>query len=534
MISAMEKQFILVFLKHCKSFLQLHQVHAYVITTGVLNEHPWFILPNILCTITNLAAANHITVSSSSHRKLMNYAVSVFDCVKCPSTFCYNTMIRVQTLLSSPASALHLFAHMRRVSVPPDFHTFPFAIKASGYLRMPVIAAALHSQALKFGFITDSFVLNSLVHVYAIFEHLNDACLIFEESKHKDIVSYNALIHGFVKAGDTKKAHDLFDEMSVRDCVSWGTLMAGYARMNQCQEAIDLFNSMLHSNCGICPDNVALVSVLSACAQLGDLEQGRAVHNYIVQNKIRVDSFLSTGLVDLYAKCGCIKTAIQIFETSAEKNLFTWNAILVGLAVHGHGKACLDYFYRMLKVGVQQDGVSFLGVLVGCSHAGLVCEARKLFESMEAVYGVPQELKHYGCMADLLGRAGLIREAFEMMAKMPIEGDVYVWGGLLAGCRKHGLVEIAEEVAKRVKNSSPEDGGVYSVMVDVYANSDMWDDVVKTRTLMKARKVKKNAGCSLIKLNGITHEFIAGDALHPQTDEIYMVLSTLGNHQFEA
>uniref|UniRef100_A0A7C9D2U1 Uncharacterized protein n=1 Tax=Opuntia streptacantha TaxID=393608 RepID=A0A7C9D2U1_OPUST len=332
MISAMEKQLILSFLKHCKSFLQLYQVHAYVITTGVLNEHPCFILPNMLCTITNLAAANHMTASSSSHH----------------------------------------------------------------------------------------------------------------------------------------------------------------------------------------------------------LEQGRAVHDYVVQNKIRVDSFLSTGLVDLYAKCGCIETAVQIFETSAEKNLFTWNAVLVGLAVHGHGGACLDYFYRMLKDGVQPDGVSFLGVLVGCSHAGLVSEARKLFESMEAVYGVPRELKHYGCMADLLGRAGLMREALEMIEKMPIEGDVYVWGGLLAGCRKHGLVEIAEEAAERVKKSSPEDGGVYSVMVDVYANSDMWDDVVKMRTLRMARKVKKNAGCSLIKLNGMTHEFIAGDALHPQTDEIYTVLSTLGNHQFEA
>lgn len=524
----MDKQLILDSLKRCKTFLQLQQVHAHAITTGILNQHPSFILPNFLCKITHLAA------SSYHGQNVKEYAVSVFNLIRCPTTFCYNTMMQAHTLLSSPLSALLLFTHMRRLSIPPDFHTFPFAIKATGHLRLPSIASALHSQTLKFGFIYDLFVLNSIVHVYAICDHLSDARLIFEENDQKDIVSHNALIDGFVKAGETKQARELFDRMTVRDAVSWGTLMAGYAQMNQCQEAIDLFNSMLHSSSGICPDNIALVSVLSACAQLGDLEQGREVHEYIIQNRVRVNSFLATGLVDLYAKCGCIETAVQIFETSIEKNVFTWNSMLVGLAVHGHGRACLDYFSRMIKDGVQPDGVSFLGVLVGCSHAGLICEAHKLFQSMETVYGVPQELKHYGCMADLLGRAGLIREALEMIGHMPIQGDIYTWGGLLAGCRKYGLVEIAKKIAQHVQISNPEDGGVYSVMVNIYANSDMWDDVIKTRGLVKTRKVRKIAACSLITLNGTTHEFIAGDYLHAQTDEIYMVLSGLGNHQFEA
>ncbi|KAL2937791.1 hypothetical protein RDABS01_021240 [Bienertia sinuspersici] len=297
--------------------------------------------------------------------------------------------------------------------------------------------------------------------------------------------------------------------------------------MNQCQEAIDLFNSLLYSSSGIRPDNVALVSVLSVCAQLGNLEQGREVHDYVIQNGIQMDALLSTGLVDFYAKCGYIENAINIFETSSEKNLFTWNALLLGFAVHGDGKACLDYFSRMIKDGVRPDGVSVMGVLVGCSHAGLICEARKLFCSMETIYGVRRELKHYGCMADLFGRAGLIGEALEMIKHMPIQGDIYTWGALLAGCRRHGMVEIAEEAAKQVQKLNPEDGGVYSVMVDIYANSDMWDDVAKTRSSIKTKRIKKNAACSLIKLNGVSYEFIAGDESHPQTNEIYMVLSGL-------
>ncbi|KAL2925996.1 hypothetical protein RDABS01_023004 [Bienertia sinuspersici] len=518
----MTKHFVVDSLRHCRTFRQLHQIHAHAITTGIQSVDPC-VLPNILCTIARLAASTR-TVASSI---MKNYAFAVFNPIRSPTTFCYNTMMRVQNLFSSPASALLLFNNMLCCSVPPDFHTYPFAIKASGNLRAPSIATALHSLTIKSGFISDLFVLNSIVHVYAKLDRLSNACLLFYETDYKDIISYNVLIDGFIKAGDIQQARILFDKMTIRDSVSWGTLISGYAHMNQCQEAIDLFNSLLYSSSGIRPDNVALVSVLSVCAQLGNLEQGREVHDYVIQNGIQMDAFLSTGLVDFYAKCGYIENAINIFETSSEKNLFTWNALLLGFAVHGDGKACLDYFSRMIKDGVRPDGVSVMGVLVGCSHAGLICEARKLFCSMETIYGVRRELKHYGCMADLFGRAGLIGEALEMIKHMPIQGDIYTWGALLAGCRRHGMVEIAEEAAKQVQKLNPEDGGVYSVMVDIYANSDMWDDVAKTRSSIKTKRIKKNAACSLIKLNGVSYEFIAGDESHPQTNEIYMVLSGL-------
>ncbi|KAL9243808.1 hypothetical protein vseg_017650 [Gypsophila vaccaria] len=491
----MTYQFLLLSLKHCKTVSQVHQAHAHAITTGILNSHSCYILSNILSKVAHLVAARNVTCSSY----ISNYAVSVFNNIRSPTSFSYNTMMRVHILLSSPASALCLFTHMRRVSVPPDFHTYPFAIKASGQLHKPSVAATLHSLVLKFGFISDIFVLNSIIHVYAKLNSISDASSLFVESNYKDVISYNTMIDGLVKAGDFEQARALFDKMTIRDQVSWGTLIAGYSHMNYCQEAIDLFNSLLQSPCGTCPDNVAIVSVLSACAQLGDSEQGRKVHDYIIQNRIRVDSYLSTGLVDFYAKSGCIETAISIFESSSEKNLFTWNALLMGLAVHGHGRTCLDYFFRMVKDGVQPDGVSFLGVLVGCSHAGLVSEARKIFQDMEDIYGVHIELKHYGCMADLFGRAGLIYEALQMIEQMPVEGDIYTWGGLLAGCRKHGVVDVAEDVAKQVKKLKPDDGGVYSAMVDIYANSNSWDNVVETRCLIKSNRVMKDAACSLIK-----------------------------------
>ncbi|KAF8390766.1 hypothetical protein HHK36_025294 [Tetracentron sinense] len=421
---------------------------------------------------------------------------------------------------------------MRRLCVPPDAHTFPFALKACAHLRALPLGQSLHSQALKFGFGSDIFVRNTLIRVYSSSNSMIDAYQLFDESSQRDVVSYNALIDGFVKAGETGRARQVFDQMPERDVVSWGTLLAGYAQVNQCKEAIGLFDRMLAS--GVTPDNVALVSALSACAQLGELEQGNTIHDYIKRNQIRTDAFLSTGLVDMYAKCGCVGIAREVFESSLDKNLFTWNAMVVGLAMNGHGQLSLEYFLRMMEAGVRPDGVSFLGVLTGCSHAGLVNEARRLFEEMEGVYGVLRELKHYGCMADLLGRAGLITEAMEMIEGMPMEGDVFVWGGLLGGCRIHGNVEAAEKAAEHIMELDPEDGGVYSVMANIYANAKRWEDVAKMRRLMNVRKVKKNAGCSVTKLNGIIHEFVAGDSLHPHVDEIYWVLNGIGKHQFEA
>ncbi|GFP92925.1 pentatricopeptide repeat-containing protein at5g61800, partial [Phtheirospermum japonicum] len=385
----------------------------------------------------------------------------------------------------------------------PDFHTFPFVLKACcGLSHNPTsLAKNLHSELLKFGFSVDVFVCNALVCAYC-------------------------------RGGAIDNAREVFDEMPERDAVSWGTLLAGYAKSKRSGEAIELFDRMVGLTVRF--DNVALVSVLSACARLGELEKGKKIHDHIKMKGIILDSYLGTVLVDLYAKCGCIEMSHEVFQSCRQKNACLWNAMLVGLAMHGRGEMLVQHFSTMVENGVEPDGVTILAVLVGCSHSGLVNEARRIFSEMESVFNVPRELKHYGCMADLLGRAGLINETVKMIDEMPMRGDVFVWGGLLGGCKIHGNLEVAEEAAKRVMQVKPEDGGVYSVLAHMYANSQRWDDLVKVRRLRDCRwGIKKNAGCSWIELDGITHEFVSGDCLHPYTGEIYFVLNGLELHQYE-
>ncbi|KAJ8634001.1 hypothetical protein MRB53_027337 [Persea americana] len=510
-------------LNHFKTLHQLQQIHAQTITQGLILLYPSQILTKILFSFTLL---------TTPLPPSLDYALSVFSQIPNPSTFNFNTLIRAHTLHSSFLNALNLFAEMRSLGIPPDFHTFPFALKACAHLRAPTIGRAIHSQALKFGFIGDHYVGNTLIHLYSDMNSMVEVRQMFDEVLGRDIVSYNALIAGYVKAGEFCMARGVFDSMPVRDAVSWGTLVAGYAQMNRCKEALELFDEMLTSS--VAPDSVAVVGALSACAQLGELERGRAIHIYVKQNRIRLNYYISTGLVDMYAKCGSIDTARDVFESSPEKNVFTWNAMIVGLAMHGHGELSLEYFSRMCDMGIQPDGVTFLGVLVGCSHAGLLDSARRVFDEMERIHRVRRGLSHYGCMADLLGRAGLIEEAIKMVEGMPMEGDVYVWGGLLGGCRIHGNVEVAEIAAGHLMALDPDDGGTYSIMANIYANARRWEDVAKVRTMMHNRRVKKNAGGSLIQVNGVSHEFVAGERLHPHIDEICWVLDGIGRHLLEA
>ncbi|KAL3637546.1 hypothetical protein CASFOL_018714 [Castilleja foliolosa] len=523
---------IIVLRQNCKTTSQIQQVHAQAISRGLFSLHPTFLLTQILHSFTFFS--HSIIPSNYTITTTCTYLTKIFSLIPKPSTFNYNAVIRAHNLLCSPHKALIFYTQMRRKSISPDFHTFPFVLKACGGLshNSVSLAKSLHSEVLKFGFSVDVFVCNALVCVYCRGGDVVGAQKVFDGNLYRDVVSYNVMIDGFVKVGAIDNAREVFDEMPERDAVSWGTLLAGYAKSNRCAEAIALFDCMVGLSVRF--DNVALVSALSACARLGDLEKGKKIHNHIKRNAIRLDSYLGTALVDFYAKCGCIEIAHEVFQSCRQKNVSLWNAMLVGLAMHGRGVMLLQNFSRMVKNGVKPDGVTILGVLVGCSHSGLINEARRIFSEMESVYNVPRELKHYGCMADLLGRAGSINEAVKMIDEMPMRGDVFVWGGLLGGCKIHGNLEVAEEAAKRVMQVKPEDDGVYSVLAHMYANSHRWDDLVKVRRLRDCRwGIKKSAGFSCIELDGITHEFVSGDCLHPFTDEIYFVLNGLGLHQYE-
>jgi pentatricopeptide repeat protein len=278
---------------------------------------------------------------------------------------------------------------------------------------------------------------------------------------------------------------------------------------------------------GVHPNYVTFVGLLNACASVIALEEGRRVHQQIIQSGLESDVFVGSSLVDMYAKCGSIEDACRVFNKMPSRDVVTWTAILGGFAMHGHGREALKHFEQMCDEGVQPDDITFVCVLSACSHAGLVDEGMCLYASMIRDYMIPAKLEHYTCMVDLLGRAGHLQEAENMVMAMPCKPQAAAWMALLGACRIHGNVGMAECVAKRILELEPENAAVYVLLSNIYAaagNRHLCENVERQR---KERGAKKQPGRTWIEVNNEVHTFVVQGQDHPQMIEIHAELQRL-------
>uniref|UniRef100_A0ACD5UCB1 Uncharacterized protein n=1 Tax=Avena sativa TaxID=4498 RepID=A0ACD5UCB1_AVESA len=339
------------------------------------------------------------------------------------------------------------------------------------------------------------------------------------------LIVWNAVLGMYAKCEKLDLARRVFDGLLARDIVSWTVMLSGLVNCRRPSEALELFNEMQTS--GVKPDKVVLSTVLSACASLGALESGRWVHEYIERKGIEWDVHVGTSLVDMYAKCGYLESSLSVFHKMPVKNVSSWNALINGFALHGHGREALEYFDRMVASGLRPNEVTFIIVLGACCHTGLVQEGLLLFESMKNVYNLSPWEEHYGCMVDLLGRAGLIQEAYGLIKVMPMTPDVFTWGALLSACQAHGRVDFSQQILRHVHELESSGSGVYVLLSNVFAVSDRWTDVKRVRGLLSEKGLRKEPGSSVIEVNGKTSEFIVGQKSHQDMDEICTMISIL-------
>jgi pentatricopeptide repeat protein len=209
----------------------------------------------------------------------------------------------------------------------------------------------------------------------------------------------------------------------------------------------------------------------------------------------------------MYAKCGNLEKAREVFDKIHKPVVASWNMIIAGYAMHGCGKEALELFEQMQHSGTKPDTVTLLSVLSACCHAGLVDEGQHHFHCMSTLYHITPEMEHYGCMVDLLGRAGLLDEANDFINKMPIKPDATVWRCFLGACRTHINVELGEYVAERLIELDPDNASPYVLLSNIYAAAGKWDGLKKMRKMMKDRKVEKQPGCSWINVDKNVYTF---------------------------
>ncbi|GAB4836135.1 hypothetical protein Ancab_001050 [Ancistrocladus abbreviatus] len=497
----------------CLTITKLKQIQSHLTVSGTLSD-PF--------------AAGKIIASFACHPTHSSHSYQLFIGSPRRTAYMWNTMIKVFTEKNEPTKALSFYKHMLAHGFFPNNYTFSFTIRASVDLTDLSLGLMLHAQVVKLGWESYDFVQNGLIHLYAICNATSASRQLLDESFSVDVVAWTAVINGCLKCGQVEVARHLFDVMPRRNEVSWGAMITGYAQMGFFKEALELFNDMLVAGFG--PHHACIVGALTACAFLGALDQGRWVHAYVDRNGMELDTKLGTALVEMYAKCGCIEMAIWVFEKIPCKDVFAFTSLISALSNHGLSASAIQLFRRMQKEEVTPNGVTLICVLSACSRMGLVEEGLGIFRSMQSLYGIEPGTEHYGCLIDLLGRAGLLKEAELLVKQMPKEPDSYVLGALLNACRVHGNLEMGEAMVERIMQLSMAHGGVRTLLSNIYASSEQWEGVEKTRKEMEENKVRKTPGCSLIELDGVVHEFGAGQQSPVEKEEVMSSLLRMDKH----
>ncbi|KAK6138346.1 hypothetical protein DH2020_027930 [Rehmannia glutinosa] len=469
------------------------------------------------------------------HNSLIHFLVScgelevackVFDesCVR--DLVSWNSLINGYVRSGRGKEALMIYREMEMErNVDPDEITMIGVVTACTQLEDLKLGHEFHRYIRHQGLKMSVPLGNALLDMYVKCGDLDEAKKLFERMEDKTIVSWTTMVAGFAKFGYLDVARRLFDAMPEKDVVPWNAIISAYVQAQRGKEALSLFHEMQAMK--IDPDEVTMVSCLSACSQLGALDVGIWIHRYIEKHNLFLNVVLGTALVDMYAKCGNITKALQVFHEIPGRNALTYTAIINGLALHGDAQDALSCFREMIDAGLTPDDVTFLGVLSACCHGGLVEEGREIFSQMSTKFNIPPKIKHYSCMVDLLGRTGLLKEAIELLDSMPVEADAVIWGAVFFSCRIHKNIELGERAAMKLLELDPDDSGIYVLLANMYVERNMWKKAGEVRKMMRERGVDKTPGCSSIEVNGNVYEFIVRDKSHSQTGHIYECLVQL-------
>ncbi|CAH9141323.1 unnamed protein product [Cuscuta epithymum] len=457
------------------------------------------------------------------------YAHKLFDNTPNPAVFLYNKLIQAYSSDGPHSQCFSLYIQMCRQGCFPNAHTFTFLFVSCSSLSNLRLGQVLHSDLIKHGFLLDIFALTALVDMYAKTGSIASARRQFEEMKIRDLPTWNSLISGYVKNGNMDEALHLFSTMPSRNVISWTTMISGFTQNGQYGDALAIFREM-EKETEVRANQVTIASILPACANLGALEFGKRIEAYARENGFFQNMFVRNAVLELYVKCGRLDTAMEVFVAMGKRrNLCSWNTMIMGLAIHGKGTEAIGLFNKMLGERISPDDVTFVGAIMACTHGGgMVARGWELFMSMEKKYSIAPKLEHYGCMVDLLGRAGNLEEAYDLIRNMPMRPDSVVWGTLLGGCSFHCNVELAEKAAHILSELEPWNPGNYVILSNIYARAGRWDGVMRLRKEMKGSQIRKGAGYSfIIEGGGQMHKFIVEDKSHPRTNEIYALLNDI-------
>ncbi|KAL8057013.1 hypothetical protein ABFX02_04G156200 [Erythranthe guttata] len=478
-----EKKIISI-IKSCTQKSHLLQLHAHLLCSAQFHN-PAVFLP-------------FLSRSSLPPLRDLSYSGRIFSDFPDPNVSLYNTMIRAYSFSreSAPTGFL-LYQELNRLGISSNALSATVAIKCCTKIKSFSNGIQIHAKIWKDGYLSDNLLLTTVMDFYSSLEKGSEACKVFDEMSHRDVVAWNVLISCCTRNGRTRDALSLFERMSTNS--------------NACR-----------------PDDVTCLLALQACGSLNALEWGEKIHTYIVENDLLKAKSVCNSLIAMYSRCGCIEKAHDVFKNMVGKNVVSWTAMISGLASNGYGRDAIAAFEAMQKEGISPGDQTFTGVISACSHSGLVEEGRRFFQSMIQDFKIQPNIHHYGCMVDLLGRAGSLDEAYNLISSMRINPDAAMWRTLLGACRIHRNIPLGERVVDHLVELKAQEAGDYILLLNIYSSNGDSDKVVEVREMMKNKGIRTTPACSTMELNGEVHEFFADDVSHhKRKKEIYEMLEEI-------
>nr|GMD12023.1 pentatricopeptide repeat-containing protein At4g02750 [Ipomoea batatas]GME11152.1 pentatricopeptide repeat-containing protein At4g02750 [Ipomoea batatas] len=450
-------------------------------------------------------------------KRMLAEARAVFDRMPTRDKVSWNTMISCYAQNGELEEARRLFDES------PVKDVFTWTSMVSGYVQNGRVeeARGIFDEML----VKNEVSWNAMIAGYVQCKRIDLARELFDAMPCKNISSWNTMITGYAQNSDIVSARSLFDCMPMRDCISWAAIIAGYAQCGNSEEALHMFVEMTRD--GERLNRSSFTCVISTCADIAVFELGKQIHGRLVKAGYESGCYVGNALLAMYCKCGSIGEALDVFKGIAEKDVVSWNTMIAGYARHGFGKEALEFFKMMKDFGIKPDDVTMIGVLSACSHTGLVERGMEYFYSMKVDYGIVANSKHYTCMIDLLGRAGRLDDAQDLIKSMPFEPDAATWGALLGASRMHGNTELGEKAAENIFVLEPWNAGMYVLLSNLYAASGRWRDVSEMRLKLRDTGTRKVPGYSWVEVQNKIHIFSVGDSTHPDSARIYAFLEDL-------
>lgn len=424
-----------------------YQVHAQAMKSGF----------EAYTSVSNAA----ITMYSSCGK--IDEACMIFARLQEKDIVSWNTMISTYAQRNLGRSAILAYLEMQSVGIRPDEFTFGSLLASSGFIEM---VEMIHAFVFKNGIITNIQVSNALISAYAKNERI-------------------------------KQAYQIFHNMSPRNIITWNTLINGFLLNGFPVQGLQHFSELLMSE--LRPDEYTLSVALSSCARISSLRHGKQIHGYALKNNLISKMSLGNAMITLYAKCGDLDCSLRVFNMMIEKDTISWNALISAYAQHGEGKEAVGCFKAMQDVGrIKPDQATFTAVLSACSHAGLVDNGTRIFDSMVNDYGFIPAEDHLSCMLDLLGRAGYLDEAERVINSQHIQARSDNWWALFSACAAHGNLRLGRIIAGLLLEREQDKPSVYVLLSNIYAAAGLWEEAANIRELLKRTGVMKQPGCSWI------------------------------------